>query len=348
MRPGMRKRIRVTPGLRPAGNPCWIARVRRILSLVLAALLFVAVTSVAAAALIAGTGGDDVLAGTTGDDSIYGRDGNDSLNGGAGTDDLDGGRGADDLRGGTGTDSASYGGRAAAVAVTLNEKADDGEPGEGDNVRRDVEAVYGGSGPDSLTGNSSGNTLDGQGGNDKLTGGKGLDFLFGGAGDDVIDSRDRAGTDVVDCGPGNDRVLAERGDETKSCEERGAAFSIRANGTVGNFWVVFSTFTQPTRLEVFDVTPSGASVGLKCAGGGCPVRSRTFKPKRGKVNLLRTFGKPRLRTGARIEIRITAPDALGKFVSYTMRSGKTPKVVRKCVEPVAPRPSGAPDDQGSP
>ena len=38
------------------------------------------------------------------------------------------------LNGGDGTDAATYGGRAAPVTVTLDNQANDGEAGEGDNV----------------------------------------------------------------------------------------------------------------------------------------------------------------------------------------------------------------------
>jgi Ca2+-binding RTX toxin-like protein len=288
---------------------------------------------VAWAALVAGDAGPNTLTGTEGDDSLYGRAGNDTLSGAGGNDDLDGGSGADDLRGGSGVDAATYGGRTAGVTVTLDDQANDGESGEGDNAHRDVEAVYGGKEDDVLTGDRRSNTLDGQAGNDRLKGGGGVDFVYGGPGDDVIDGRDGKGHDVVDCGPGNDRVIADKRDKTSGCEATGAVFSRRASGTVGNFWVVFRGYTTVDRLQVFDITPADASVFVRCNGGGCPFKSRTFKPKSGRVNLLRAFAKRRLRTGTRVEVAIIAPDALGKYVGYTMRAGKTPKVKRGCVEP---------------
>jgi Ca2+-binding RTX toxin-like protein len=288
---------------------------------------------VARAALLIGDTGPNTLTGTSGADSLYGRAGNDVLNGAGGNDDLDGGPGADDLRGGDGTDAATYGGRAAGVTVTLDEQANDGESGEGDNVHRDIEAVYGGNGGDALTGDRRSNTLDGQGGGDRLKGGRGADFLFGGSGDDLIDARDGSSNDVIDCGPGNDRVIAEKGDATSGCEARGAPFSRRANGTVGNFWLVFPGYTTVRRLEVFDITPADAKVFVRCTGGGCPFKSRTFTPRSGRVKLLGAFGKSRLRIGTRVEVEIIALDALGKYVRYTMRARKAPGIKRGCVEP---------------
>lgn len=289
--------------------------------------------SVAWAAVLMGDAGPNTITGTTGDDSLYGLAGNDAMNGGGGNDDLDGGSGADDLRGGAGVDAATYGDRTVGVTVTVDEQANDGAAGEGDNVHRDIEAVYGGNGGDSLVGDRRSNTLDGQAGNDSLKGGRGADFLFGGLGDDLVDARDGRGNDVVDCGPGSDRVIADKRDKASNCEARGAPFSRRASGTVGNFWLVFSSFTTVRRLEVFDIAPADAKVFVRCTGGGCPFKSRTFTPKSGRVNLLGVFSGKRLRTGTRVEVEIIAADALGKYVSYTMRARKAPSVRRGCVEP---------------
>jgi hypothetical protein len=313
---------------------------------VMAGVVLALVVGVASAALVQGTAGNDTLNGTAGDDSLYGRAGNDTLNGLAGNDDLDGGPGADVLNGGAGTDAATYGGRTAPVTVTLDNKANDGEAGEGDNVKSDVEAVYGGQGNDTLTGSSKDDTIDGQGGNDNITGGKGADFLFGGAGNDTINSRDGK-TDTVDCGPGTDRIIGDKSDKATNCELKGAPFSRRVQADVGNFWVVKRepsgrTFTQPTRLEVIDISPSDAKVTVNCKGSGCPFKTKTFTPKKKKVGLLSSFGNRKLRTGTTIVILVTASDALGKYVSYTVRKTSAPKRVRACVEPGATDPITCP------
>ena len=168
--------------------------------------------------LIVGTDAPEVLAGTPGKDSIYGRAGDDVLLGGDGDDELDGGPGADNLSGGPGSDAASYEG--AGVIVTLDGLANDGAPGENDNVLLDTEDVYGTEGPDTLTGNGLDNALDGLGGNDRIVGGPGADGLFGGEGDDNINSRDGS-ADRVECGPGFDVALVDVRDSVVDCESIG-------------------------------------------------------------------------------------------------------------------------------
>jgi hypothetical protein len=93
------------------------------------------------------------------------------------------------------------------------------------------------------------------------------------------------------------------------------------------------TFTRPTRLEVIDINLADALVTVTCKGSGCPFSKRNFTPKNRKVGLLKFFGNKKLRTGTKIVVLVTAPDALGKYVSYTMRRTDVPKRVRACVEP---------------
>jgi hypothetical protein len=167
---------------------------------------------------IVGTEAGEVLPGTPVNDSMYGRGGNDFLLGNAGDDELDGGPGADALSGGPGRDSVSYEG--AAVSVTLDEVANDGAAGEGDNVLRDTEDVYGSENPDTITGNDLENTLDGNGGNDQIVGGPGADGLFGGEGNDNIVARDGS-PDRVECGPGVDTAIVDSKDSLIECESIG-------------------------------------------------------------------------------------------------------------------------------
>ena len=53
-----------------------------------------------------------------------------------------------------------------------------------------------------------------------LVGGFGADTLLGGDGADDIDAKDGV-RDVVDCGPGLDRVSADRQDRVVNCESSG-------------------------------------------------------------------------------------------------------------------------------
>jgi hypothetical protein len=80
---------------------------------------------------------------------VNGGDGDDSMRGGAGDDFLAGGFGpfletdADHQDGGSGTDTVSYFGHNPGAVVTRDGEANDGTPGEKDNVDADVENVVG-------------------------------------------------------------------------------------------------------------------------------------------------------------------------------------------------------------
>jgi Ca2+-binding RTX toxin-like protein len=170
--------------------------------------------------ILLGGSGDDVLLGFAGDDGLGGGPGRDRLLGGLGNDRLNGNTGPDEISGDTGLDLVSYSDRSAGIKVTIDQLANDGETGEGDNVRPDVENVEGGNGNDEIIDQfGAGNAFLGRGGNDKLIGGPGADqTLVGGPGDDTIDGG--AGADMLFGGDGfdslkggteNDQLFGEAG-----------------------------------------------------------------------------------------------------------------------------------------
>jgi Ca2+-binding RTX toxin-like protein len=160
--------------------------------------------------ITAGAGNDTLNGSTTNSTSDFlgGGSGDDELLGGPGFDSMFGDSGADNIVGGGGFDNMSFSGT-AGVDVTLDNVANDGEPGEGDNVHDDIETIFGtgfgdtmvgssgdegffsfggqdtlegGSGDDGLDGGNGADTLEGQGGNDNLQGGADPDDLSGGPG----------------------------------------------------------------------------------------------------------------------------------------------------------------------
>jgi Ca2+-binding RTX toxin-like protein len=138
----------------------------------------------------------ETLQGTPYADTLRGGGGPNTLDGGAGNDALDGGGGPDTFRGGDGTDTATYASRSVGVEVTIGAVADDGEPGEGDDVAADMENVTGGAGADALTGGVAANVLRGGAGKDRLFGLDGNDVLVGGGGPDAFAGG--AGLDTAD------------------------------------------------------------------------------------------------------------------------------------------------------
>jgi RTX calcium-binding nonapeptide repeat (4 copies) len=183
----------------------WMMRRTMLLMATMALTLLVA-SGVALAVNKVGTNGPNTLRGTNGADNLLGRGGNDALLGLGGPDNLLGGKGKDWVLGGN--ERRALGGDKNLV----------GGPGN--------DGVLGGEGSDNLTGNSGNDLVSGDPGPDKILGGDGNDYLLdgerrggatdiltGGDGNDVIDLINRpAGKDVVTCGSGFDRVLADRAD----------------------------------------------------------------------------------------------------------------------------------------
>jgi hypothetical protein len=144
-----------------------------------------------------GTDGPDTLRGNKGDDNLIGKGGNDTLLSLAGHDTLLGGPGKDLVNGGS-----------LAQPFAGNKNLVGGEGND---------AVQGGLGSD--------NVLGGEG-NDYMVDGEFdtppvKDTLSGADGDDVLNVANKpAGKDVVSCGSGFDRVLADRADVVaRDCEK---------------------------------------------------------------------------------------------------------------------------------
>jgi Ca2+-binding RTX toxin-like protein len=160
----------------------------------------------------------DTLRGGEGQDDLRGSAGSDSLSGGPGDDTLGTGAGpeggepdADRLSGEDGVDTVTYANRPGPMTVTVDDVANDGLQGEGDNVVPDVERVVGSDGADSITGGAGAETLEGGPGADALAGGAGPDALRAGGDDDTVNGGDGdddvsggAGSDTAFGGPGND------------------------------------------------------------------------------------------------------------------------------------------------
>jgi len=169
----------------------------------------------------------EVVLGGIADDTLAGSAGAERLEGGDGDDTLIGGGGPDDLFGGPGTDLASYEDRGAPVHVNLAEPGNDGEPGENDYVREDVERVEGGSGDDTLLGDGKANVLLGRAGNDRLAGAEGDDLLVGGSGNDQLSGD--VGNDTLFGSGGNDLLFGADGDD----DLKGEAGNDTLDGGVG-------------------------------------------------------------------------------------------------------------------
>ena len=162
---------------------------RTMLMLATMALTLLVASGVALAATRIGTDGPDTLRGTKGDDNLIGQGGNDTLLSLAGDDTLLGGPGKDVVNGGS-----------QKEPLAGNKNLVGGESND---------AVQGGLGSD--------NVLGGEG-NDFMVDGEFeppfvKDILSSGEGNDVLNVANKpAGKDIVTCGSGFDRVLADSKD----------------------------------------------------------------------------------------------------------------------------------------
>jgi Ca2+-binding RTX toxin-like protein len=95
-------------------------------------------------------------------------------------------------------------GSGVALAKTINGN-------DRDNV------LFGTERADTIRGFGGEDVIFGLDGGDTLNGGRGQDEVFGGNGNDEIKTVDRS-EDLIFCGPGRDRVRANRGDDLFDCE----------------------------------------------------------------------------------------------------------------------------------
>lgn len=136
--------------------------------------------------------------------------------------------------------------------------------------------------------------------------------------------------------PGAHDVAGNGVDE--DCNGRDAIARIRA--VVSHAWQAGRRSTRVVRLRVRDAPP-GATVALRCAKRGhhCKVRrARRTVGSRGSLSATSMLRYRRLRVGAIIEIRVTAPNATGRVIRFTIRRRKIPAVRTRCLPPGASRP----------
>jgi Ca2+-binding RTX toxin-like protein len=188
-------------------------------------------SGVAGAAVDLGDGADRIATTLLGVD-VLGGPGDDRIEVGSGT--LDGGPGADVMRVGSpqSASAVSYATRTAGVVVKEDGVANDGEPGEGDDVGPGIGAVTGGSGDDVLVAGAEPHALDGRAGNDHLVGGPRDDDLTGGPGDDVL--LGASGDDQLLAGPGADVVRGGLGRDTTNWAEAIAGVRVTLDDRPGD------------------------------------------------------------------------------------------------------------------
>ena len=80
----------------------------------------------------------------------------------------------------------------------------------------------------------------------------------------------------------------------------------------------------------------GMQVEFRCRGSRCPVKHRTFnQPRGGRLNVLTKLRRyrTRFRTGQTLELRVTAPDRIGKVVRFRLVRNRSAITTTLCLTP---------------
>jgi Ca2+-binding RTX toxin-like protein len=295
--------------------------------------------------------GNDKLTGGEGHDSIHGGDGNDELSGLGGADELYG-EGGDDLLsgdshkapaadvvdGGPGIDRIEQDWNDltdALVNLTLAGGADDGRPGEGDDIRNVEKLISfhagtfaGTAGAEriEIVQSSQPSSLSGGAGDDFLKASDGADNLDGGPGADTIDGG--FNNDTIVGGPGPDTI---HGDHPTGecgiywCKLPAGNDTIDArDGEVDNITCGFGTDT--VRADPIDIVASdcenvtGASTGGGGGSGGASGGGGHAAPRLG-LKVARA-------TRSTLRLRLQAPSAGRVRVTATVKGRRVARATR--------------------
>ena len=131
-----------------------------------------------------------------------------------------------------------------------------------------------------------------------------------------------------------------------STASQGIAVAPRPPSLLQPFPIVHLT-TRSTRRGARVVrlgvqAPVGSRVAVQCIGRGCRTHHQ--------VRVVRKPGRPlrfralehRMRAGVVLEIRVTAPDHVGKYTRFVLRRAKPPGRVDMCLQPGSIAPAACP------
>jgi hypothetical protein len=235
------------------------------------------------------------------------------------------------------------------------------------------DTLTGDAGPNDIDGGDGGDVINPLGGADFVDGGTGNDRISArdGAQDRIIcgDGNDQAIVDAFDTVIACEDVQASRDlmpdvdndgvPAPADCDDRdgrrrpgfidkpGNGLDEDCSGTDAPFARVFSVvqtlfstdgrITRVLRLRV-QAIPENARIELRCSGGrrlGCFSGVKRFRVPNGAEvrNIRRPVRRSRLRTGARLEVRVLAEDSVGKVVRKTMRTNRLPSTRNLCLVP---------------
>ena len=116
----------------------------------------------------------------------------------------------------------------------------------------------------------------------------------------------------------------------------GAPKAPLVRGTLGSTlgWTVHyhRHWSWVSELTAFAV-PNGTTILVQCFGKGCPFAKWKLTRAAGTVNLQTHFRHRHLPVGARITVRMTRKNWVGKSYTFRIRAGHGPKVTTRCLAP---------------
>jgi hypothetical protein len=112
----------------------------------------------------------------------------------------------------------------------------------------------------------------------------------------------------------------------------------RVEGVVSTVFRVSRKGVRTLRLRVRDA-PAGARITVRCLGRRCRFERRKSKVRANGTANLRRLVRRRLPPRTMLEVRITAPNSIGKVVRYRIRRGRIPQGRTLCLPPGARKPT---------
>lgn len=98
---------------------------------------------------------------------------------------------------------------------------------------------------------------------------------------------------------------------------------------------------ESTRITTLTIAaPRGSRVEVRCAGRGCP-RRRVLRSRRAGATTMTAFQRTFLPNTV-LEVRVTRPGRIGKYVRFRIRGGRAPARSDACLVPGSSRPTGCP------
>ncbi len=101
----------------------------------------------------------------------------------------------------------------------------------------------------------------------------------------------------------------------------------------------FSYFPRYTVFTALSVRPGipGSTIRVRCTGAGCrfKTKTRTVKSYANSVSLSSMVRSSKIRSRGKLEIRVTKPGKIGVVRTLTVRGGKAPVQLDRCLPPGA-------------